>query len=300
MYSHRIRIALAALLLGLLIPASAQAYTLGAADGTADAAPLAQHLGAKTYRLVMDSTQPLESYAPRVEAYRAQGMRPQIVVDGTGTDVRGRTGQNWQTINYAVKAFRRWPDAYSVSVMNEPNESGISACQYGRTFRRAYKMLKRAGVPRVLFGEWSPGAPLQWTSAMLTRCHLPSLTADGFAWHCYDDHPQWFGIGQAREAGRYLKSVRKRLHTPRGFALPMFCTEYGVITRGMYAAGGSDSQGAARWARALRLARKHHLSQIVAWGITEAPTASAWDSSLRRADGSPRPAFGVIARASRV
>src|SRR3954468_11960722 len=144
--------ALAVLLAVLIVPSSAHAYVLGAADGTAEAAPLAQQLGAKTYRLGMDSTAPLEAYAPRIEAYRAVGMRPQIVVDGTSTSVRGRTGKNWQTINYAIHAFKRWPDAYSVSVFNEPGLAGIGVCQYARTFNRAYKMLKRAGVPRVLFG----------------------------------------------------------------------------------------------------------------------------------------------------
>jgi hypothetical protein len=288
---------LAVLAATLLAPASAHAYVLGAADGSTEAAPLAAQLGARTYRLVMDSTQPLDSYAPRIEAYRAQGLRPQFVVDGTGTDVRGRHGQNWQTINYAIHAFRRWPDAYSVSVMNEPNESGISACQYGRTFRRAYKMLKRAGVPRVLFGEWSPNSPMAWTSAMLTRCHLPRLTADGFAWHCYGPRPNWTGITEAPLINRYLRSVRDRLHTPRGFTLPIYCTEYGVITRGVYSDGLSDPQGASRWALALRLARKYHLAQIVAWGITEAPLDATWDSSIVRADGSPRPAFATLASA---
>ena len=275
----------------------ADAFTLGAADGSTEAAPVAAQLGARTYRLVMDSTQSLETYAARVEAYRAQGMRPQIVVDGTGTEVRGRHGKNWQTINYAINAFRRWPDAYSVSVMNEPNESGISACQYGRTFKRAYRMLKRAGVPRVLFGEWSPRDPLNWTTAVLSGCHLGQIKADGFAWHCYDAQPGWWGIGHAREARRYLKGMRKWLHTPRGFSLPMFCTEYGVITRGMYASGWTEQQGAQRWGHALAIVRKYHMAQIVAWGIQEVGKDSAWDSSVVAADGRPRAAFATIASA---
>lgn len=274
-----------------------QAYVLGAADGTAEAAPLAAQLHARTYRLVMDSSRPLESYEPIVEAYRAQGMRPQIVVDGTGTGVRGRTGKNWQTINYAVRAFRRWPDAYAVSVMNEPNESGISACQYARTYRRAYKMLKAAGVPRVLFGEWSPNAPVEWTTAVLSRCHIGSLTSDGFAWHCYDAHPSWFGIGHAAELRRYLRSMRRFLRTPHGNALPMYCTEYGVITRGMYASGWTETQGAQRWGHAFAVVRKYQIAEIVAWGIAEVPPGSAWDSSVVRADGTPRPAFATIASA---
>ena len=54
----------------------AQAYTLGAADSSTQAAPLAGQLGAHTYRVVMDSTVPLEAYAARIDAYRAYGMKP--------------------------------------------------------------------------------------------------------------------------------------------------------------------------------------------------------------------------------
>lgn len=279
---------------------TADAYTLGAADGTTQAAPLAAKLGARTYRLVMDSTQPLESYAPRIDAYRALGMRPQLVIDGTGTSVRGLTGKNWQTINYAVKAFKRWPDAYSVSVMNEPDLSGIDGCQYIRTFNRAYRMLKHAGAPRVLFGEFSPRAPMAWTTDVLAACHK-RVTADGFAWHCYDANPKWQGIDSARPFARALKTLRHSLSTPRGFSLPLFCTEYGVMTRplgnqaGVYAAAVGDSGGATKWRHALNVAKRQKLAEIVAWGITEAHSGSRWDSSLVHADGTPRPAFAAIA-----
>lgn len=289
---------LAGLLLALAVPASAHAFTLGAADGTTEAAPLAAQLGARTYRLVMDSSQPLDTYAGRIEAYRAAGMLPQIVVDGTGTQVRGKHGQNWQTINYAVKAFKRWPDAYSVSVMNEPNLSGISACQYAKTFRRAYRMLKAAGVPRVLFGEFAPTAnptPLDWTAA-IARC-TKGITADGWAWHCYDMNG-WFGIQHAREIKGWLNVMRKArnpIRTRRGNALPMYCTEYGVMTRG--GSAYSDHDAAKAWGRAFQLVRRWKIEQIVAWGVIEAPPASAWDTSVARSDGSPRQAFGVIASA---
>ena len=276
----------------------AHAFTLGAADGSTEAAPVAAQLGARTYRLVMDSSQSLDTYAPRVEAYRAAGMLPQIVVDGTGTQVRGKHGQNWQTINYAVQAFKRWPDAYSVSVMNEPNLSGISACQYAKTFRRAYRMLKAAGVPRVLFGEFAPTekpTPLDWTAA-IARC-TNGIVADGWAWHCYDNDG-WFGINKARVISGWLKTMR-RSHWPvrsaTGHALQMYCTEYGVMTRGGHRA--DDLAAARSWGRAFSLVRKYHVQQIVAWGVLETPAASAWDTSVVAADGTPRKAFATIASA---
>lgn len=294
----KLTVALTATLASLTIAAPAHAFVLGAADGTTQAAPLAAQLGARTYRLVMDSTQPLESYAPRIEAYRAVGMLPQIVVDGTGTQVRGKHGQNWQTINYAIHAFRRWPDAYSVSVMNEPNLSGISACQYANTFRRAYRMLKAAGVPRVLFGEWAPTTqpnPLDWTAAV-AKC-TQGVVADGWAWHCYDMNG-WFGIQHAREITGWLNVMRKAknpIKTRRGNALPTYCTEYGVMTRGGSAYG--EQAGAKAWGRAFSLVRKWKLQQIVAWGVTETGANSAWDTSLWDSNGKPRQAVATIASA---
>lgn len=270
----------------------ASAYTLGAADGTTDAAPLAAQLGARTYRVVLDSRLPLESYASRIDTYRAYGMRPQLVIDGNGTGVRGKSNTNWPTINYAIHAFRRWPDTYSVSILNEPDLSGMSACNYARTFRHAYRMLKRAGVPRVLFGEFSPQNPLGWTAA-IAKCTNGDVIADGWAWHGYDYLPEYYGVNKARTVSRALKSMRRVLHTRKGAVLPMFLTEYGVTTRGDISE--SDAVGARRWSTALRTASRLRFRQVVAWQIAEAPEGSRWDTSLVRSDGSRRPAFATIA-----
>jgi len=272
----------------------AQAYTFGAADGTTQAAPLAAHLGAKSYSIVLDSRLPLESYTPRIEAYRAYGMRPQLVIDGNGTGVRGKSNTNWPTINYAIHAFRRWPDTYSVSILNEPDLSGMSACNYARTFRHAYRMLKRAGVPRVLFGEFSPQNPLGWTAA-IAKCTNGDVIADGWAWHGYDYLPEYYGVNKTRTISRALKSMRRVLHTRKGAALPMFLTEYGVSTRGDISE--DDPVGAHRWANALRVAHRYRFANVVAWQILEAPAGSRWDTSLVRSDGSERPAFATIASA---
>jgi hypothetical protein len=284
--------------LTVVFSAQAQAFTLGAADGTPEAAPLAKQLGARTYRLVMDSRFPLESYAPRIEAFRAMGMRPQIVVDGTGTEVRGKHGRNWQTINYAVHAVKRWPDAYSVSVMNEPNMSGISVCQYAKTYRRAYRMLKRAGAQRVLFGEFAPTTepnPLDWTAAA-ARC-TDGIVADGWAWHCYD-HGGWYGINKARVIAGWLKVMRKSkwpIRSSTGRALQMYCTEYGALTRGDHAR--SEHDAARSWGRAFNLVRRWKVQQIVAWGVAEVGSHSKWDTSVFDANGNPRRSAAVIASA---
>lgn len=274
----------------------ASAYTLGAADGTPAGASTATQLGARTYRVVMDPAVPLEAYAARIEAYRAAGMRPQVVVGGTGTSVRGRTAKESQWITaYALAAFKRWPDSYSVSVVNEPDLSGTSACSYAATFRKAFRSLKAAGAPRVLFGEFAPGDPLGWTDAV-AKCSKAPLKADGWAWHCYDFRPELVGIGHANQIRRHLDGMRKQIHTPRGYRPPLYCTEYGALTRGGSAV--SDQKAAQMWSRALATTRKH-MAEIVVWGIHEAPSGAKWDSSIVTAGGTPRPAFSVIAAVAR-
>ena len=270
----------------------AHAYTLGAGDGQTEAAPMAAQLGARTYRLVMDSTQSLDAYEARIEAFRAQGMRPQITVDGVATG--GGFHTDYRSINYAIRAFKRWPDAYSVSVLGEP-ESHVTACDYAKFFNRAYRALKRAGVPRVLFGEFMPFNGIDVTENA-TKCGR-KITADGWAWHCYDNDG-WFGINKARVISGWLKTMR-RSHWPvrsaTGHALQMYCTEYGVMTRGGHRA--DDLAAARSWGRAFSLVRKYHVQQIVAWGVLETPAASAWDTSVVAADGTPRKAFATIASA---
>jgi len=280
----------------------AQAYTLGAADSSSQAAPLAAQLGARTYRIVMDPSVPLDVYAPRVEAYRAAGMLPQIVVGGTGTTVRGKTTtEKWRIVNYAVHALQRWPDTYSVSVINEPDMAGVSVCQYAKTFRTAYKMLKAAGAKKVLFGEWSPGNPLRWSDRSARCTNGGGVVADGWAWHGYDANASWIGVKDTKQIRTFLRAMRPLMHTRKGSPLPMYCTEYGALTRalrnhvGVVAAALSDDAGAYAWANALRQVRRYGIRQIVAWGVMEAPSGSKWDSSLVDSAGRPRQAFNVIA-----
>jgi hypothetical protein len=222
-------------------------------------------------------------------------MRPQLVIGGTGTTVRGKTArEGYWMINTALVAHKRWPGTYSISIQNEPDLSGASACRYAQNFRRAYKALKKAGVKRVLFGEWSPGMSMGWTPQILKRCTKKTgpITADGYAWHCYDQRKEWQGISEADGMKGWLNDNRRLLRTPAKKALSLYCTEYGVLTRGDHAM--SDEKGAQMWRNALKLAKRYGVKQIVAWGLSEAHADSIWDSSLTRADGSFRPAFDVI------
>ena len=71
----------------------------------------------------------------------------------------------------------------------------------------------------------------------------------------------------------------------------MYCTEFGVMTNGAHYHGEKD--GADNWARALSIARRYHVAEVVAWQILQT-TTTGWDTSLVRPDGTQRPAFAAI------
>jgi hypothetical protein len=290
---HSVRVILAGAVVALVAFACAAtpsfAFTFGVGD-RADGNPQASRaLGARVYRLVIDPEVPLPFYDARIYRFRAAGMEPQLVIGGTGTRHHARS---WLIVATAVEAARRWPFAYSVSVVNEPDLSGMSACEYARTYRAAYRALRHAGVRRVLFGEFSPNAPVRWTRAILARCGL-RLRVDRFAWHAYDFDAFEGAIYRTREIREWLHDHRDRLggHTPA-----LHVTEYGVPTRRLCAACSrplSEGAALAHWRRALRVARRY-LTELVAWDVHAPDSSSSWDSSLVEPNGRERPAFGLI------
>jgi hypothetical protein len=235
---------------------------------------------------------PLETYDARIAAHRAVGQEPQLVIGGTGTQ---NHAQSDGVVPAAVAAAKRWPYAYSVSVVNEPNESGMGVCEYDRTYLAAYRSLRVLGVRRILFGEWSPDRPVDWQRAALDprRCHNSARALGRIvtrvAWHGYlstiDDGPALVAATKAATG-----------HSPA-----LYMTEAGYILRAreQYAAGTkADVQGVRYWRHALSVARKQRFAEVVAWDV-HSPVVGAWDSGLIDPNGRPRPAFGVIARAAR-
>lgn len=297
---HRTDIAVSALALmaGVLIAFSAmaasasmaQASTLGVGDGAQfDAAPSAA-LGAKAYRVVIDPDLPIESYDARIAAHRAVGQEPQLVIGGTGTlahaDSRG-------IVRAAVAAAKRWPSAYSISVVNEPNESGMGVCEYARTWLQSYRALRAAGVRRVLFGEWSPQNAEGWQRATMTRCPNTSPALRRLA-----KRVAWHGYWRAIDYGRIFRAVNKRV----GAVSPeLYITEAGgVLHAGSVQVAGAaeaDLAGLRYWRHALHVVKRDHVAEIVAWDI-HSPQGGAWDSGLIDGQGRPRPAFAVIASAA--
>jgi len=278
-------LALIALATSAINTTVAQAYVLGAGDGAQYPAAPSAALGAKTYRVVIDPAQPLESYTPRILAHRAVGQEPQLVIGGTGTQ---NHASSRGVVRAAVAAAKRWPSAYSISVINEPNESGMGVCEYARTYVQAYRSLKAVGVKRVLFGEWSPTNAVGWQRATLTRCkHSSKLLRNKVA------RVAWHGYGPAIDLGDDLEAVTKAAtgHTPM-----LYVTEAGFVLRSATAAraaSAGDTGGVRYWRHALNVARRG-LAQIVAWDI-HSPQTGAWDSGLIDGNGRPRPAFGFIA-----
>ena len=267
----------------------ASAYTLGVGDGAQFPAQPSADLGAKTYRVVIDPALPLEDYTPRILAHRAVGQEPQLVIGGTGT--RNHASSRG-LVRAAVEAANRWPSAYSVSVVNEPNESGMSVCEYARTYLAAYRSLRAMGVKRVLFGEWSPNNTLGWQAATLRKCPRTSK-----ALHGKIKHVAWHGYGPAIDYGRAIVGITRQFagQTPK-----LYVTEAGFMVsyQGVVkAASVADNGGVRYWRHAMNVA-KRELSQIVAWDV-HSPQSGAWDSGLIDGNGRPRPAFNVIAGAAR-
>jgi hypothetical protein len=267
----------------------AHAYVLGVADA-ADANPAAGTLlKATVYRLVLDPAVPLETYDARIAAHRSAGQEPQLVVGGTGTT---NHAASHGVVDYAVSAAERWPYAYSISVINEPNESGIGVCEYARTYLAAYRALHALGVRRILFGEWAPGGAIRWHIAVLTRCKntspfLREIVTD-VAWHAYWTSILW---------GPGFRAIARQLHmtVPR-----LYATEAGAVLHcnsnlDITSATEANRVGVTYWRMALSATRRDRLTEVVVWELHSPGPLSHWDSGLIEPDGGARSAFAMIA-----
>jgi hypothetical protein len=285
----RALIAALAVLSGVLLlaapMASAKKYDFGVGDSSLNPGAESAALRAGASRVVIDPATKLSSYDAHIAAHRAVGQLPQIVVGGTGTKRHRSTAH---VVAVAVAAAKRWKPVYSVSVVNEPDTAGVSVCGYAKAYVSAYGKLRAAGVKRILFGEFAPQNAQRWLRATLTRCGSTSrqlrTKVGNVAWHAY---------GTGVDLARPLSSLTRQLthRTPK-----LFVTEAGYVLRhrkGSALAAAVPGGAVAWWRHALKVASAH-LAEIVAWDIRSRPNA-VWDSSLMDANGTPRPAFAVIA-----
>lgn len=288
---------LVVLLLLLLVSADrAEAFALGSADvATASVAALeaAAALGSRSSRVVIDPHRPLNSYSDQIAAIERAGMRPQIVIGGLTTTTSRKVSPGWLA-KVAVLIHRRWPGAFSLSILNEPELQGVGLKHYCRVFRHSYKALKAAGARRVLFGELSPAGPGLWFPR-IAKGQCGKVTADGFAWHAYDFGKDWLGaLRNVRQLTRWLKALRPHLRTPRGFTLPRFATEYGFPVRDGKWAAPTEREAADSWRRAIARAQRADVTQLVIYHISAVGEESQWDTSILRPDGSKRLAYFAI------
>jgi hypothetical protein len=265
--------------------ASAARYDLGVGDSPLYPAAETAGLHAVASRVVIDPARPLKGYDAHIAAHRAVGQRPQLVIGGTGT-TRHRSTKG--IVRAAVAAAKRWAPVYSVSVVNEPDTSGVSVCDYAKTYLQAYGPLKKAGVKRVLFGEWSPQAALRWQRATLTRCGKTSR-----ALRTKVGHVAFHAYGTGMNLAAPMSAATRRIVHRRP---KLYVTEAGFVLRhrsGQVLSAGVFESGVGWWRNALRVASVH-LTEIVAWDVRARPNG-VWDSSLIDAAGHERPAFALIA-----
>jgi len=266
--------------------ASAAKYDLGVGDSAMFPAAESAGLHAVASRVVIDPALPLKFYDSHIAAHRAVGQLPQLVVGGTNTrNHRSTKG----IVKAAVAAARRWAPVYSVSVVNEPDTAGVSACGYAKTYVQAYSALKKAGVKRVLFGEWSPKNAVKWQKATLTRCGSTSR-----ALRTKVGHVAWHAYGPGMDLAKPLSAATKAVSHKKP---KLYVTEAGYVLRhrsGQVLNTGAFQGGVAWWRHALKVARTH-LTEIVAWDIRARPNG-LWDSSLIDSTGRHRPAFDLIAK----
>lgn len=273
-------------LIGLALPAAASGYTLGSSDAPYPPPAAMAHakaLGATTGRILVDPTRPLgATYDAAVQIRRNAGVRPQLIVGGMATKAN-RPRHLRLVARATVRVFKRYPDAYSISMFNEPDLAGVDVCRYARVFRRTYRTLKRLGAERVLLGEVMANDTTDW----LRRWHdCDQPAGDGFAWHGYGLIPDLPG------APMHWGNVAR---LARSIGLEPYITEFGVPTRGAYAK--SEREAAALWGDALGRADAISVQELVVYHVSEAGSGSRWDTSLVDSHGRPRLAFATIAAA---
>lgn len=291
-----IRHLLLSLLLLLVLAAPAQGAMLGTSDHLG-ASPewLAQdaQVGSLT-RVLIDPRRPLSDYDAGIQARRDAGLRLMIVIGGLyagGTPtIQNPWGGVAPTVEQVVAVYRRYPDAFAYSLMNEPENAGWvrRPSKFRKTFNQLYRALKREGAKRVLLGE---AAPTFVTRQLESWARSGKIVADGFSYH-----PYGYGLpGSIENTGKMVKllnRLRHRVHTPRGYALPIFWTEYGV--RGAMSGNVTDKRPVQRVEQALRIAEKYRVVAVVFYGV-HGPNEK-WDTALWNLDGSARAVASVFTR----
>lgn len=218
------------------------------------------------------------------------------------------------------------------SIWNEPNWHRLLAPH--RTAASRYRALYRAGanaikaVDRtnsVLIGELMPGANRRRSTTMLSflravtctkrdwtaarRCS--PLRADGFAIHPYNftrrpsrTKPTNRDIVEIASLSRLTSALdrlarRRALRTYSGNKMPLYITEYGYYTAGW---AKVSKQRQADWLReSWNIAKRNRrVRQFLQYGLIDPwPAHVTWRTAVLAKDGTPRPAYSMLARLAR-
>lgn len=199
----------------------------------------------------------------RIRELHAQGFRVLLTIGGTGTNTP--LPRRAEILSY----LRRLPLADAYTVVNEVDISGMDPCAYRRTWLAARRLLGR----RLLFGDFSPHAPLTYTAAVVRCGAFPKRLA--IAEHPYQAtdpltpaaRGDWGqgGIGSLGSATRWL---RHKL----GIRAEWWLDEFGYLNTGPWAL--SDERQAALWPRAVTAATRVHARML---GVYR-PAGPTWDS----------------------
>lgn len=268
--------ALLALLALAVSPASAQALELGISDNQA---PLEQRtqwatsINATWERLIVSVGEP--DVAARIRATHAAGRNVILTVGGLGTSTRR------PSFTRALRYIRTLPRADRYTIGNEPDLDGVRPCVYRNGWMKARRVLGH----RLLWGDFSPHHPLQFTQRAANCGRLPKhldmaihpyQTADPLA-------PSPIATTDDREyseggIGR-LKGAAGWLHRNAGVRVRWWITEFGYLAQrasenGITFAGVTDQRAAWLWPRALRQARRVRAKVLVIY-TAQGPT---WDT----------------------
>jgi len=204
---------------------------------------------------------------------------------------------------------------FRYSLWNEPNlgrwlsPTRQAPLLYRKLVLAGYPALKRVdGRNQVLIGELtSSHDPLGFL-----RKAASGLKADGFAYHPFEFYRRpgsggssrgFTGINSTPTIKGTLRTLARqhRLTTLRGGPLPLYCTEFGCLTKGFYRM--SESRRRDWTVRAFRYARAHGVKEMVYYQLVQSPSGTlagdVWDSGLIRLNGTALPTYTALVKASR-
>jgi len=139
----------------LAAPATSQALELGVQDA---AAPLEQRnqwaadIGATWERIITNTGNP--STAEKIRESHAAGRKVILTIGGNGTRTRK------PSFTLALRYIATLPRAEKYTIGNEPDLDGAKPC----TYRKGWMQARRILGSRLLWGDFSPHAPVTYTN----------------------------------------------------------------------------------------------------------------------------------------